>query len=172
MRTEWMPQRAQALIAVLVSLIWGTAVPMCCELRAAQPNVVILLTDDQGTLDVNCYGATDLKTPNMDKLAASGIRFTQAYAHKVCCPARAALLTGRHPQRGGVTNWTQGDRHGSDSTNTNMAAEEVTLAEVLQSAGYRTALFGKWHLGAKAGHGPVDQGFQTFFGHLGGFIDN
>ena len=139
---------------------------------AQPPNVVILYTDDQGTLDANCYGSTDLKTPNMDKLAASGIRFTQAYAHTVCCPSRAALLTGRHPQRGGVTNWTQGDRHGSDSANTNMAAEEVTLAEVLRSAGYRTALFGKWHLGAKVGHGPLDQGFETYFGHLSGFIDN
>ena len=137
-----------------------------------KPNVLILFTDDQGTLDVNCYGSTDLKTPNMDKLAATGIRFTQAYAHTYCCPSRAALMTGRHPQRGGVGNWTQGDRHGSDSTNVNMAAEEVTFAEVLKSAGYRTALFGKWHLGAKVGHGPLDQGFETYFGHLSGFIDN
>jgi len=58
-----------------------------------KPNVVILFTDDQGTLDVNCYGSTDLKTPNMDKLAATGIRFTQAYAHTYCCPSRAALMT-------------------------------------------------------------------------------
>ncbi|QOV90578.1 sulfatase-like hydrolase/transferase [Humisphaera borealis] len=137
-----------------------------------RPNVVILLTDDQGTLDANCYGSADLKTPNMDKLASTGTRFTQAYAHTVCCPSRAALYTGRHPQRGGVINWTQGDRHGTDRANINMAAEEVTLAEVLKSAGYRTALFGKWHLGAKIGHGPLDQGFETYFGHLGGFIDN
>jgi arylsulfatase A-like enzyme len=157
---------------VIVSLLMVTSILQCRELKAIQPNVVILFTDDQGTLDVHCYGATDLKTPNLDRLAESGIRFTQAYAHKLCCPARAALLTGRHPQRGGVINWTQGDRHGSDSTNINMAAEEVTLAEVLNSAGYRTALFGKWHLGAKVGHGPLDQGFETYFGHLGGFIDN
>ncbi|MCU0785713.1 MAG: sulfatase-like hydrolase/transferase [Verrucomicrobia bacterium] len=140
--------------------------------QATRPNVVILLTDDQGTLDANCYGSKDLVTPNMDKLAATGIRFTQAYAHTVCCPARAALFTGRHPQRGGVRNWTQGDRHGTDQPKINMAVEEVTLAEVLKSAGYRTALFGKWHLGAKVGHGPLDQGFETYFGHLGGFIDN
>jgi len=137
-----------------------------------KPNVVIFFTDDQGTLDLNCYGAKDLMTPHMDALAATGIRFTQAYAHKYCCPARAALFTGRHPERGGVSGWTQGDRHGSDSENTNMATSEVTLAEALQSAGYRTALFGKWHLGAKVGHGPLDQGFETHFGHLSGFIDN
>ena len=62
--------------------------------QAAKPNVVILFTDDQGTIDANCYGSTDLITPNIDKLAETGVRFTQAYAHTVCCPARAALLTG------------------------------------------------------------------------------
>lgn len=140
--------------------------------QAERPNVVILFTDDHGTLDANCYGSTDLMTPSIDELAASGVRFTQAYAHKVCCPSRAALLTGRHPQRSDVTNWTQGDRHGSDARNINMKAEEVTIAEALRSAGYETALFGKWHVGAKIGHGPLDQGFDRFFGHLGGFIDN
>lgn len=140
--------------------------------QAERPNVVILFTDDHGTLDANCYGSTDLITPNIDELAASGVRFTQAYAHKVCCPSRAALMTGRHPQRSDVTNWTQGDRHGSDARNINMKAEEVTIAEALKATGYETALFGKWHLGAKIGHGPLDQGFERFFGHLGGFIDN
>ena len=77
--------------------------------QTAMPNVVILFTDDQGTIDANCYGSTDLITPNIDKLAETGVRFTQAYSHTVCCPARAALLTGRHPQRGGVLHWTQGD---------------------------------------------------------------
>jgi arylsulfatase A-like enzyme len=137
-----------------------------------RPNVIVMLTDDQGTLDANCYGSTDLVTPNIDRLAATGIRFTQAYAHMVCCPARAALLTGRHPQRSGISNWTQGDRYGSDLPKINMATEEITLAEAIKAAGYRTALFGKWHLGAKVGHGPLDQGFDTYFGHLGGFIDN
>ncbi len=80
----------------------------------------------------------------------------------VCCPARAALMTGRHPQRSGITNWTQGDRHGTDSRNINMAAEEVTLAEAMKAAGYRTALFGKWHLGAKVGHGPLDKDSRHF----------
>ncbi|MCZ6671783.1 MAG: sulfatase-like hydrolase/transferase [Verrucomicrobia bacterium] len=137
-----------------------------------QPNVVIFFTDDQGTLDVNCYGSNDLITPNLDKLAETGVRFTQAYAHTVCCPSRAALLTGRHPQRGGVTNWMQGDRNGTDTHLANMLASEITIAETLKKAGYKTALFGKWHLGAKVGHGPLDQGFDHHFGHLSGFIDN
>lgn len=134
------------------------------------PNVVIFLTDDQGTLDAGCYGAEDLDTPAIDELAATGVRFTQAYAHMVCCPTRAALLTGRHPQRGGVNDWTQGNLHAKSGNN--LALDEVTLAEVLREAGYRTALFGKWHLGAAADYGPRKQGFDEFFGHRGGFIDN
>ena len=162
----------RTLTFLAFGLLITSAATHAAESRASRPNVVILLTDDQGTLDVNCYGSKDLKTPNMDKIAASGVRFTQAYAHTVCCPARAALFTGRHPQRGGVVHWTQGDRHGTDLAKINMATEEVTLAEVMKSAGYRTALFGKWHLGSKEGYGPLDQGFETYFGHLGGFIDN
>ncbi|MFT5469556.1 MAG: arylsulfatase A-like enzyme [Verrucomicrobiales bacterium] len=137
---------------------------------AAQPNVVILFTDDQGTLDANCYGSTDLITPNIDRLAETGVRFTQAYAHTVCCPARAMLMTGRHPQRGGVHHWTQGNMHGAKTIN--MALEEFTLAEALKEAGYRTALFGKWHLGAHRDFGPKKQGFDEFFGIRDGFIDN
>jgi arylsulfatase A len=134
------------------------------------PNVVIFLTDDQGTLDANCYGSKDLHTPHMDRIAKEGVRFTQAYAHTVCCPARALLLTGRHPQRSGVNNWTQGDLRATQGLNMDLA--EITIAEALQSAGYRTALFGKWHLGAAATHGPTKQGFDEFFGLRGGFIDN
>jgi arylsulfatase A len=137
---------------------------------ATPPNVLILFTDDQGTLDANCYGSTDLHTPNIDKLAATGVRFTQAYAHTVCCPARAALITGRHPQRSGVYHWTQGDMNAAQGIN--MALEEVTLAEALQTAGYRTALYGKWHLGAHRDFGPKKQGFDEFFGIRDGFIDN
>ncbi len=77
--------------------------------KARRPNVVILFTDDQGTLDANCFGSNDLRTPNIDRLAKTGVRFTAAYAHTVCCPSRAALLTGRHPQRSGVNSWMQGD---------------------------------------------------------------
>jgi len=156
------------LIAILG---WGAfAISVSTAVGAEPPNVVILFTDDQGTLDANCYGSRDLHTPNIDKLAGTGVRFTQAYAHTVCCPARAALMTGRHPQRGGVNHWTQGDMNGPDGIN--MALEEVTLAEALKPAGYRTALFGKWHLGSHRDFGPKRQGFDEFFGLRDGFIDN
>jgi arylsulfatase A-like enzyme len=134
------------------------------------PNVVIMLTDDQGMLDAGCYGSSDLRTPNIDRLAATGVRFTQAYAHTVCCPSRAALLTGRHPQRSGVHFWTQGDMNAADGIN--MSLQEVTLAEALKPSGFRTALFGKWHLGAHRDFGPKKQGFDEFFGIRDGFIDN
>ena len=107
---------------------------------ARKPNVVIFFTDDQGTLDAGCYGSGDLITPNIDKLARTGVLFTQAYAHTVCCPARAALLTGRYPQRSGVNRWTQGDMNSAKGVN--MALEEVTIAEALKPHGYRNALFG------------------------------
>ena len=95
---------------------------------SAKPNVVVFFTDDQGTLDAGCYGSDDLLTPAIDKLAETGVRFTQAYAHTVCCPARAALMTGRHPQRSGVNHWTQGDMNSAKGIN--MALEEVTMAVV------------------------------------------
>lgn len=158
-------------IRILTLLLpWMLPASLPAAPKPARPNVVILLTDDQGTLDANCYGSTDLITPNIDKLAATGVRFTQAYAHTVCCSARAALLTGRHPQRGGVHDWTQGDMHGPQGIN--MALAEVTLAEILKAAGFRTALFGKWHLGAHRDFGPEKQGFDEFFGIRDGFIDN
>jgi arylsulfatase A-like enzyme len=155
----------------LLSVTGAVLAATASDAEQRQPNVVIFLTDDQGTVDVNCYGSEDLYTPAMDSLAETGVRFTQAYAHQVCCPTRAMLLTGRYPQRGGVTHWTQGNA--KDTTlRRNMALEEITLAEVLREAGYSTALFGKWHLGAHLDYGPTKQGFDVFWGIRGGFIDN
>lgn len=140
---------------------------------ADKPNVILIYIDDPGTLDANCYGTDYLHTPNIDSLAKSGIRFTQAYAHTVCCPSRAGVLTGRYPQRAGVGDWCT--NFPSDNNRGHpiegMPIEEVTLADVLKKAGYRTALFGKWHLGGKEGYWPNDQGFDEFFGHLSGGID-
>jgi len=167
------PNYRQYIIPMGISILLFGCAPLnavSTQTDRRKPNVVIFFTDDQGTLDVNCYGSTDLYTPNMDKLAETGVRFTQAYAHQVCCPARAMLLTGRHPQRGNVNFWTQGDPKVNKGLN--MFLEEITLAEVLRDAGYKTAIFGKWHLGADLDHGPTEQGFDEFFGIRGGFIDN
>ena len=143
----------------------------CGQQEKQKPNIIIIYTDDHGTLDATCYGASDLSTPNIDRLSRSGIRFTQAYAHTVCCPSRAALITGRYPQRSGINNWTQNDAHVTEK-GINMPLSEVTIAEVLKDNGYTTGLFGKWHLGASLENGPLEQGFDTFYGFRGGFIDN
>ena len=158
----------QKVLAAAIAILFCPVGPIHA---AERPNVVIFFTDDQGTLDAHCYGSEYLHTPNIDSLAATGIRFTQAYAHTVCCPARAALLTGRHPQRSGVNSWTQEDMH-DPQKGINMALKEVTMAETMKRAGYKTALFGKWHLGAHRDHGPTRQGFDEFFGIRNGFIDN
>ena len=129
-----------------------------------QPNVVLIFTDDQGSVDLNCYGAKDLYTPNLDALARRGTRFGQFYVGSpVCSPSRAALLTGRYPHRAGMA---------SNAGRTGMPASQVTIAEMLKGAGYRTALFGKWHLGEVKEMSPPAQGFDEFFGHKVGCIDN
>jgi arylsulfatase A-like enzyme len=135
----------------------------------SRPNILILYADDQGTLDAGCYGAEDIQTPHIDRLATQGIKFTQAYAHTVCCPSRGALLTGRASQRGGVNSWTSCNP--KDEAGRKMNLNEVTLAEHLKAQGYTTGLLGKWHLGAVPGYGPLEQGFDYFWGFRGGFID-
>lgn len=135
---------------------------------ARRPNVVIFLTDDQGSVDLNCYGSHDLATPNLDRLCNSGVRFTQFYASSsISSPSRAALLTGRYPQRVGVPALVA-----PDPQKPGLPASEITLAELLRENGYATALIGKWHLGHNPQSHPNAQGFDYFFGHLGGCIDN
>ena len=133
---------------------------------AKKPNVIIIYTDDQGTLDMNCYGAKDLKTPHMDALAESGIKWTQFYsAAPVCSPSRAALLTGLTPQGAGVPG-------NVGLTAEGMPSNRITIAEHLKGAGYKTALIGKWHLGNHDKTIPNGQGFDHQFGHYVGCIDN
>lgn len=132
-----------------------------------RPNFLIFYTDDQGWGDMGCYGASELRTPNMDALAASGARFTSWYSNSpVCSPSRASLLTGRYPRRAGVPQILSASRSAKG-----MPLEELTLAQALKALGYRTALAGKWHLGAAAEYRPTRRGFDEFFGHLGGCID-
>ncbi len=151
------------LLLLGLPLLAASAAP-----RRERPNVILILADDLGSIDLHCYGAGDLSTPNLDDLARRGLRFTQSYiASPVCSPSRAALLTGRYPQRAGLTANAP-----SQPGLPGMPAEQLTLAELFQGAGYRTALFGKWHLGTSPETGPNAQGFDEFFGHLGGCIDN
>jgi arylsulfatase A-like enzyme len=130
--------------------------------RAAEPprpNVVLILADDLGYGDLGSYGAADLRTPNLDRLAREGVRFTEFYAAaNTCSPSRAALLTGRYPPRSGVNAVLFHD------TPDGLPHEEITLAELLQDAGYDTAMIGKWHLGPSSEFSPLTHGFAEFFG--------
>ncbi len=136
-------------------------------MAGARPNFVVILTDDQGYGDLSCMGARDLATPHIDRLAAGGARCTSWYSNSpVCSPSRAALLTGRYPGNAGVRSILAGHR-----TASGLLPEVPTLATVLGGLGYRTALFGKWHLGLAAGCRPEDHGFQEWFGFLAGCID-
>jgi arylsulfatase A-like enzyme len=134
--------------------------------RAARPNIVFILADDLGWRDLACYGNEHHSTPHIDRLATEGARFTHAYAASpVCSPTRASILTGRWPARTGVTDWIPGRPSPAKgplltpATARQLRLEEITLAEQLRQAGYRTANIGKWHLGG-AGFLPGDQGFD------------
>jgi len=139
-----------------------------CTVQAKQPNFVFFLVDDLGWADVGCNGSTFHKTPHIDALAKSGVRFTDGYAAaSICSPTRASIMTGRHPVRVNITDWIPGTnksgkfQHVKDRDN--LALEEVTIAEVLKANGYRTFFAGKWHLGNE-GHFPEDQGFDINIG--------
>lgn len=129
---------------------------------ARRPNVIILITDDQGFGDLSLHGNPHLKTPHLDSIGRAGVQFTQFQVTPVCSPTRASLLTGRYNYRTGVVDTYLG--------RSMMHGDEVTLAELLGRAGYRTGIFGKWHLGDNYPLRSIDQGFQESLVHNGGGI--
>lgn len=123
------------------------------------PNIVFIFADDLGYGDLSCFGATDISTPNIDRIAKEGIKFTSFLsASPVCSPSRAGLLTGRMPQRMGINSVF------FPESLTGMDPEEITMAEILKSKGYRTGVVGKWHLGHMEKFLPLNQGFDEYFG--------
>ncbi|MFL2929151.1 MAG: sulfatase [Opitutales bacterium] len=124
-----------------------------------KPNFIVIFTDDQGYQDLGCFGSPKIKTPEIDKMAREGARFSSFYsANAICSASRAALLTGRYPSRNGVFHvYYPGAKKG-------LRTEEVTIAEVLKPAGYRTSIIGKWHLGDGPDALPLKQGFDSYFG--------
>jgi arylsulfatase A len=162
--------------------------PIALGLQAkstTRPNIIIINADDLGYGDLSCYGSEAIKTPNLDKMADNGVRFTDFYAcSAVCTPSRFGLLTGRYPQRAGINflffpkKWAQvavraasmagmADGDGAVNDVDGIPADETTIAESLKKAGYRTALIGKWHLGnylKSPEHHPTEHGFDHFYG--------
>lgn len=137
---------------------------------AARPNFVVIMADDMGYGDAGCYGGTSFDTPNIDRLAREGLKFTDFHSSGcVCSPTRAGLLTGRYQQRAGVDGVIYAAFH--RNRHHGLQHSELTLAEILREAGYRTAAFGKWHLGYEPKYNPVFQGFDQFAGYVSGNVD-
>ena len=138
---------------------------------ADRPNIIVVLVDDMGFSDVGCYGG-EIDTPNIDALAADGLRFTQFYNSGRCCPTRASLMTGRHPHQVGIGHMTAppGQPLGFEGAYQGYLNDNcVTLAQLLRSSGYHTLMTGKWHLGAASKDTwPLQRGFDRYFGGLSG----
>lgn len=154
------------LAAAIVSL---SAWPALAQ-APARPNVVLIITDDAGYGDLSSYGATDLRTPNIDGIGRDGVRLTDFYANApLCSPTRAALVTGRYQQRYAMEVALANAN--SPAAEQGLPAEGRSLPALLKGNGYATGLVGKWHLGYKPEFGPNAHGFDYFFGHKSGYID-
>lgn len=149
----------QKKINLLLYLWCAFLCPGFCQMPE-QPNVILIITDDQGYGDLGITGNPYVKTPTIDRLASESIRFTNFYVSPVCAPTRSSLMTGRYSLRTGVRDTYNGGAI--------MATEEVTLAEMLKQAHYQTGIFGKWHLGDNFPSRPIDQGFDESLIHLSG----
>jgi arylsulfatase/arylsulfatase A len=150
------------LYTVWVALLIINPFNVSTSFAKDRPNIVIMMTDDQGYGDIGAHGNPYLKTPNIEAIGEQGLEMTNFMTYPNCSATRAGLLTGRYPYRAGVTAVTQVDHF--------MRGSETTIAEVLRDSGYRTGIFGKWHLGDNHPMRPTDQGFQEALVHKGGGI--
>ena len=150
------------ILAACLMLALGSMTAGAADANGPRPNILVILADDMGYSDLGCYGS-EIATPNLDRLAANSVRFTQFYNNARCSPSRAALLTGVHPQQAGV-GWLDADwkRRGYRG---HLVDECVTIAQVLGDAGYHTFMTGKWHLGKAKKLDPITRGgFDRFYG--------
>jgi len=158
--------RRECILCVLPACLAGSAL-MAAEGAATgrRPNIILILADDLGFSDVGCYGS-EIATPNLDVLAAGGMRFTQFYNAARCCPTRASLLTGQYPHAVGVGH--MGRDFNLPGYRGRLSENCVTIAEAVRQAGYHALMSGKWHVGMSPGHRPLDRGFEHYFGILSG----
>jgi arylsulfatase A-like enzyme len=156
----------RAFLLTLLANVWAVGYSPAAD----KPNLVVILADDLGWGDLGCYGAKDLRTPHIDRLAAEGVTFDNFYANcTVCSPTRASLLTGRYPELAGVPGVIR--THAENSWGW-LAPSATTLPQALQPAGYHSALVGKWHLGLESPNTPTERGFDFFHGFLGDMMDD
>lgn len=149
----------------LLSLMGLTATARGMAAPAKKPNIILMMADDMGFSDLGCYGS-EIPTPNLDRLAKGGVRFTQFYNAARCCPTRASLLTGLHPHQAGIGHMVN-DR-GIPSYQGYLNDRCVTIGEALREGGYTTLMTGKWHVGEQKPHWPKDRGFDRYFGLVSG----
>ena len=150
-------------LCLLLALALAAVLPLpAAPLAGRRPNVILIITDDQGWGDLSCHGNPILRTPNLDRLHHEGARFTGFHVSPTCAPTRASLLTGRHEFRSGVTHTIEERER--------LAPSAVTLAELLRDAGYATGIFGKWHLGDQPDYWPTKRGYAEMFIHGAGGI--
>ncbi len=158
------PKTMIQTVAKIPLILFSISILISTSLSAA-PNFVVIFADDLGYGDLGCYGSPTIRTPNIDKMAAEGLRFTDYYvAAEVCSPSRTSLLTGRYPIRSGMVPGPLGKRVLFPDSKGGLPDSEITLAEALKDEGYLTSHVGKWHLGIHPGSRPQDQGFNTSFG--------
>jgi arylsulfatase len=132
---------------------------------SSRPNIIVIMADDMGYSDIGCYGG-EVETPNIDQLASSGVRFTQMYNTARCCPTRASLLTGLYSHQAGIGRMV--GNLGKPAYQGFLNDNCVTIAEVLRTAGYRTLMAGKWHVGEERPHWPTERGFDRYYGLISG----
>jgi arylsulfatase A-like enzyme len=148
----------------------ANALPAATQAPARRPNIVFILADDMGYADIACYGRPDLATPNIDRIAAQGTRFTQAYANSpVCTASRVAIITGRYQMR--LPVGLEEPISARTDRRVGLPPEHPTLPSLLRQAGYGTTLIGKWHLGALPLFSPLKSGYDHFFGYRSGSLD-
>jgi arylsulfatase A-like enzyme len=163
------PTRRQAIAGLAAAPVCLLARHSFGGLPASRPNIVFIMADDLGYADLSCYGRPDFKTPNIDRLAAEGMRFTQAYANSAVCSAtRTALITGRYQYRlpVGLEEPLAGP-----NVHVGLPPQHPTLPSLLKKVGYGTTLVGKWHLGWLPDYGPLQSGYEHFYGFRGGALD-
>lgn len=158
---RWRAGRGWGLV-LFACLVMVVARGACADELTKRPNIILVMTDDQGYGDLGCHGNPVLKTPAIDRFYAEAVRFTEFHVSPTCSPTRSALLTGRHEFRNGVTH-TIFERE-------RLTLTATTIAQVLQRAGYQTGIFGKWHLGDEAPYQPDQRGFNECFIHGAGGI--